>query len=131
MSGKFTASSASATGADAIITVPSNQKWRVKCGLADLNALAASINRQLAIEAKVNSLEPIYVPTAYVQNGGHIFYAFGPGLPFDTAVLENDDIRLGFPEVVLGPGDQIRTAFSALDSADVVGLVVNYEAELV
>jgi len=39
--------------------------------------------------------------------------------------------RTGFPEVVLGPDDQIRTAFNQLDTADVVTLVVNYEAELV
>jgi hypothetical protein len=128
---KFSAASATATGADAIITVPSDEKWRVKCALADLNASGASNNRQMSLEATVNSLTPIYVPSAFIQTGGHIYYAFGPGLPTDTATVENDDIRTGFPEVVLGPGDKIRTAVNDLDGSDVVGLVVNYEAELV
>lgn len=131
MSGKFSASSATATGADAIITVPSNEKWTVKCAEADLNASVAANNREMALEIEVNSLSPLYVPSAFVQVGGHIFYAFGPGLPTDSSTVESDDIRTGFPEVVLGPGDQIRTAVNNLDSGDVVSLAVNYEAELV
>jgi hypothetical protein len=128
----YSSATATATGADAIITVPSNQKWKIKCGLMDLNASSASGTRTAAVEANVGGNQVAFVPSAYQQTSGqHIYYMFGLGIITNSSLTEGDDITIGFPEVVLGPGDNIRTAFGGLDSGDVATISVNYEASLV
>lgn len=130
-SGSFTGTSATSTGADAVITVPSGQKWIVKTVEVDLNTSAQVANRRVAVETEVNSVLGIYVFSSYQQVAStHYYYAFGPGLTTDSSPTDVD-IRTGFPEVVLGPGDKIQTGLLNMQSSDVVTIGINYEAFLV
>ena len=128
MTGKFSASSATNTGADAVITVPSDQQWRVKSVEVDLNTSAQVANRYLGVYGIVNGLGICDVPSSYVQTAGaHPYYTFAPGIVTDAAIVDGD-IRVGFPEICLGPGDTIGTTASGIQSGDVVNIRVNYEA---
>lgn len=129
---KFTAATVSATGSDLRITVPSNQKWRIKATEVDINASAVAGSRELSLNAYVNGVQITLVPSSYAQSSGlHIFYAFAPGLPSDGSLVRSDLIRQGFPEILLGPGDYIQTDTLNLDGGDVITMNVNYEADLV
>jgi hypothetical protein len=128
--GKFTATSATNTSSDAVITVPTGQKWKIKAIEVDLNTSATVGNRRVAIEVVVNGLLVQYAFSSYQQPASaHNFYAFGPGLTTDSSPIDVD-LRTGFPEVYLGPGDTIGTGLLGIQTGDVVNIAVNYEAFL-
>ena len=126
----YSAANATSTGADAVVTVPAGQRWKVKAIAVDMQASGATGQRQMSVVAVVNSYGVADIIAAYQQNPGeHIYFYFAQGL-IDSGLIQNDDVRTGFPEVVLGPGDTIRTGVGNLQSGDAINLNVNYEATL-
>ncbi len=130
MSGSFTSASATNTGGNAVITVPAGQKWKVKSAVVDVNSSATSGTRSVGIEVTVGGNVTCFVPSSYPQQPSeHPYYTFAPGVVTDSVLLDGD-ARVGFPEVVLGPGDTIATGIANVKSGDVVNIAINVEAFL-
>lgn len=118
----YTSDSATATGADAVITVPTGKKYRVRSIEADIQSSSQAGNRQMGIKVSVGGKETLFVPANYQQTPStHIYYEYGEGLI----------IRTPLPEVVLGPGDTIGTAINGIQSSDANAIRINVESDLV
>lgn len=132
MAGKFTSASATNTGADAVITVPANEKWRVKSIETDLNTSAVAGLRDLGIQVTVGGKGICFVWSAISLNpSNHIFFTFAPNLTTDTAARSDGSMSIGFPEIFLGPGDTLQTLSGGLKAGDVINLDINIESFLV
>lgn len=132
MSGKFTSATATNTGADAVLTVPAGQKWRVKSTTIDILTSAATGIRTTNLLANVGGLDVCFVTTNIDLNpSNNILLTFAPGLATDSVESLDGTARIGCPELVLGPGDSIQSSSGGLQSGDVITINANIEAFLV